>query len=811
MKKIITLLLCFILAFAFVGCENKNVEIKDMKTVAESVDAYVRYDSASSSFELGTSKSKLIVSAGNGGIGTISFVNAVTGNEHIGSGEKSGFSFKDGNEEKSSASLDLKFKNFNVETLEHGEIKLVIVLEGKNYNVEYTYTVFPGTSLIKSSYKLTNVSKKTVNLKDFSFIDFSGNSGSTGSEKFVYMTGGGNFTGSLLLRENALTEGYEKTMISYDEREVGTNSKGYYDTTQDPWNGYSGYEPFFAIQNSMSGDGVYFVFEYAGLWEANVVKGENTKLKANVTLLDVSLAKGESFTSPESYIGLFSKSLDNMTNDLLSYQYDYMWDYTGEIYPMATTDTWSTGVPPTFDNVVSLADQARYLGLDLVHIDDNLSGAGWYDKKMDWNNKIDVKSISDYLHASNIKSSVWATVQHYDYASSAIAKNAGLEIPDLDSGYYGPVLCVGNDETLTFMRNTLNSIVSRNSLDMVKTDGWVIAPCEDETHTHGGSENGYGAAYCQYYGFLDYLKSSISSNDGFSWIMCASGGELHGMEYLEYATYVTTTDGAAENPIAALSYIFPSGKFQSGYAQVANYSPGNTRVYGFGGGITTVCNLNDTSEEYAAKLESMRKDIALYRYLRDNGVLGRYSWQYHLTTSVLGQSLYMKTDRYADKAVVMGIPAGYDKKIYPIGLDPEKEYTVSFYNNKNFFTATGEELIKKGVSVAGCELGEMIFFNMPNTPSSGRDISSPYLGNECYKTTAEYIGVSGVALTWTEATDDNFISYYAIYKNGELVDKVSSGLFWFDKNGSINDTYEIRAVDGDENVSEKVTAMGGNA
>ena len=104
--------------------------------------------------------------------------------------------------------------------------------------------------------------------------------------------------------------------------------------------------------------------------------------------------------------------------------------------------TWSSLSKVSFENIVALSEQARYLGLDMVHIDDNLSGVGWYDKKMDWNNTFDVRSISDYLHASGMKSSVWATTQHYDYTSDAIGENKGLEIPELDSGYYGPLLCV---------------------------------------------------------------------------------------------------------------------------------------------------------------------------------------------------------------------------------------------------------------------------------------------------------------------------------------------------------------------------------
>jgi|GEM_PF-4091552 hypothetical protein len=809
MKKLIATILCAALAVSFVGCGKDSPSLEEYKmiTVLESGDAYVGYDPENAAFEFGTEAVKQTVAADKSGFGIRSLVNKTSGAEYVGEGKKLGFRFTEGEKEYTSEDLELTYKDYAAEIAEHGEIVFTLSLGGKKYDVEYTFTIYPGTSLIKSRYKLINTQKNAVSLKNLSFIDFEGTTGEEGSEKLVYMTGGGNFTGSLLLKENSISDGYSKTMLSYDEREVATNSKGYYDSTQDQWNGYSGYEPFFALQNARSGGGIYFGFEYAGLWEASVKKAENISLKAGLTLYTKTLEKGESFLSPEAFWGTFTDNLDNATNDLLYYQYEYNWDETGEIFPLCTTDTWSSLSKVSFENVVALSEQARYLGLDMVHIDDNLSGVGWYDKKMDWNNTFDVRSISDYLHASGMKSSVWATTQHYDYTSDAIGENKGLEIPELDSGYYGPLLCVGNDKTLSFMKEKLDDIVSRNALDMVKTDGWVIAPCDDISHSHSTDDNGCSASYSQYYGFLDYLESACKNNPGFSWIMCASGGELHGFEFLKYATYVTTTDGAAENPVNSLSYLFPSGKFQSGYAQVQSYSPANTRTYGFVGGLCTILSVEDTSEEYAANKEKMRGDVALYRYLRNSGVLGRYSKQYHLTTAVLGQSLYMKTDREADRAVVMGIPAGYDKKIYPVGLKADKTYTVSFYNNKNYYTATGKDLLEKGISVEGCAEGEMIFFNMPLTPQSGRDKTAPVMAeNSCTAENAIYAGVSGVALRWDAATDDNFVSYYDVYKNGAFADRVSSGTFWFDKTAADGDEYEVRAADGDDNVSSFVRA-----
>ena len=50
------------------------------------------------------------------------------------------------------------------------------------------------------------------------------------------------------------------------------------------------------------------------------------------------------------------------------------------------------------------------------------------------------------------------------------------------------------------------------------------------------------------------------------------------------------------------------------------------------------------------------------------------------------------------------------------------------------------------------------------------------------------------------------VSYYEILKNGAFFTKVSIGTYLFDDGGQLEDTYQIRAVDGDGNVSGFVTA-----
>jgi hypothetical protein len=69
--------------------------------------------------------------------------------------------------------------------------------------------------------------------------------------------------------------------------------------------------------------------------------------------------------------------------------------------------------------------------------------------------------------------------------------------------------------------------------------------------------------------------------------------------------------------------------------------------------------------------------------------------------------------------------------------------------------------------------------------------------------------VSGVELTWDPASDNNWISRYQIYRNGEPVDTVANGMYYFDFTDgyrNLDSKYEIQAIDGDGNASRKVEA-----
>ena len=64
------------------------------------------------------------------------------------------------------------------------------------------------------------------------------------------------------------------------------------------------------------------------------------------------------------------------------------------------------------------------------------------------------------------------------------------------------------------------------------------------------------------------------------------------------------------------------------------------------------------------------------------------------------------------------------------------------------------------------------------------------------------------SLVWAPASDNNWVSYYEVLKNGAVVAKAAKGTFYFDyKDGrSLDARNEVRTVDGDGNRSPFVAA-----
>jgi hypothetical protein len=148
--------------------------------------------------------------------------------------------------------------------------------------------------------------------------------------------------------------------------------------------------------------------------------------------------------------------------------------------------------------------------------------------------------------------------------------------------------------------------------------------------------------------------------------------------------------------------------------------------------------------------------------------------------------------------------------IYPRGLVPSASYDVRASIADVRLHKTGSQLMSNGISLDKIAGEELIFLNLPRYPGSGTDHVPPSSPANVTKRLGTNLGTQGIELSWSASHDDNWISYYEIHKNGQLIGKAAKGTFFFDHSDSArNDTdarFEVEAVDGDGNHSPATPA-----
>jgi hypothetical protein len=153
--------------------------------------------------------------------------------------------------------------------------------------------------------------------------------------------------------------------------------------------------------------------------------------------------------------------------------------------------------------------------------------------------------------------------------------------------------------------------------------------------------------------------------------------------------------------------------------------------------------------------------------------------------------------------------------IYPRGLVPAATYEVRARVAGVRFEKTGSQLMSDGISLDKIAGGELIFLNLPKYPGSGTNHVPPSSPANVTKRLGTNLGTQGVELSWSASSSssqhDDWISYYEIHKNGQLIGKTARGTFFFDHSDSARDEidarFEVETVDGDGNHSPRAFAQ----
>jgi hypothetical protein len=569
--------------------------------------------------------------------------------------------------------------------------------------------------------------------------------------------------------------------------------------------GTSTYAPWYALYNRETRQGCFVGWDYFGHWTSSFALDTrgHVAAKMDVAGYQNTLKPGQSISTPKSFVGVFRDDIDNAGNECLDWQYRYMWDYTRENwfpairmlgYWMKGTGwgqpgvAWTGGKPDmdsAFRKVFRVADLMRYTGADVYHRD-----WGWWDRAGDWNGP-DFKTTIGYLRKHDMGQLIYAFLYTVDLESK-VAK----EHPDW---LIGNTLDMSKPEVVEFMKGQLDTFVERWGEFEWRNDSFFTAQQDaDDTLMLGQDE-----------GLRQVIRGFLDKHPGCAFQAVNGGGNYGGYDYVRYASTFSFSDGAVgilRNYYASL--LFPPDK-TSDIPDVWNPDKYDKATWR---GLLCI-NFDMTGDTWEpAKLEGIRELIDIYHYLQTQGVVGRWVRVYRPGIEGDDPTMYLQRLSYDGERgiIIPKRPAPGAVTIRPKGLTPDGTYLVSFHESDASDTRTGADLMTNGIKIESMPAGELIYLNLPMHPGSTLDKEPPTQPSRVTKRAGENMGYPGIELEWESGSDNTWVSYYEVLRDGAAIDKVAKGHFYFDHSAGADlaASYEVRTVDGAGNVSSVRAAEG---
>lgn len=685
-------------------------------------------------------------------------------------------------------------------------LQLEVSVERPGVRVTKDYVIYPDDSLIRQWTQYTNTSTTQQELTTPSFLadNLMANEIQAGHVNLDYMTGAEATGGSWTLQTGAETPDYSRTFDSYDAfgctnaqaaTASGCPKVGWSETS-------SAYIPWFTMWNTNSSNGLYMGFDYNGRWAApmGAQNGEAGSLALDIPNYDSQVQPGATVTSPKSFVGTYVKNLDDMTNRLLAWQYQYMWDYTRPDYfaKIRMLGTWSNGAvcfaqgtpdySGTLQKVFGLVDHMAYIGAGIYHRD-----CGWWNTAGDWNGP-DWKISKDYLSKYGMQQLIYYWAYDANTDSKIYQEHPDWFTSSSPCGYAQRLIDLTKPGAEQWVTDLLINDAKK----------WGNYEWRNDSCPVGATDGAQQLAQSQDYQSLQ--ETFLNAEPGSAIQHVDSGGNEVNYEGMRMASSFSITDLSGVPEQHDASMLFPTDKM-SGIPDAWNPANCNSSwniLLQFNPDFT-----GDTNDPQA--LECMRKLVDTYRYLVHEGVAGRWVWQYHPTASDGDSNWFERLSRDNQRGLVVFQGSGSSTPVtmYPRGLNPNETYNVGFQFESNTYNATGAQLMSNGITLPKISAGELVYLNLPEHPGSAADHTAPTAPGSVQTALNTNMGYQGVGVTWTPGSDNNWVSYYNVLRDGKVIGKVSQGNYFFDHTpgASPSATYAIQTVDGDGNVSSPMQAQ----
>ena len=630
-------------------------------------------------------------------------------------------------------------------------VQLEIILNRDGLRAHLYVQAYPGTSILRQWIELENTTASPVTLESPTSLRLGLNAADPASLTNYWMCGGTSRPNQGQLESAKVEDTYHRTLLG--------------DRTDN-------YVPWMALARAQApGDGLFVAVDHLGTWTlgAEFSAGQGVLLASFPALADCPLAAGERLKLPLVTLGVFDGDLDDMGRRVYDWKYAYLWDYTNSDYYARTK--WAV---PWFFCSRNLQEQfaARLAGLDMD---------------------------ADLMRTMGMEM-LWD--------DAGWSKYPGWPIADSYTVVFSPTH-EGPDfaETLRYLGKMdmkwLLWMAGRPSAGLLDTKVGSWGDFQWRTDGFGRfAPKGDRAVRAQIERFLEeHPRCSFHT-------CCGGSRYAHQFEIERYADVNYLSDlGRGDQTNHYFSYLELPDKWLD--LLEALLQPGGKYNPETGPGMLAMVPGWYVRAERPEQ-EQLRRLMEVYRYLRQEGVAGRWSHMMHPRVEGDKDYYYDQRTSYDGKkaCIILKHRAKELVTVYPKGLLPEHQYEIGYECAQERLTRNGAELMTNGIVLNEPAPGELVYLGMPDMPGVGRGTAAPSAPGQAFARRETNLGHSGVGLYWSSAEGNGWVSYYEVRRDEEVIGKASIGTYYFDHSPgwNANAHYAVRAVADDGKQASEWTA-----
>lgn len=495
--------------------------------IARSGDAYIAYDAATHTWEIGSSGIRRRMDyRANEGFRLTRLTNKLTGREWLapGSGATSELRMTLGEQEISGATKEWTLQGYRARAHPDQSLELIITLTHRPVTAHLHYVVFPDVSVIEQWGEIENTSATTLPALT-QWESFSIALRPASDELTLYWVQG--------LNPDVVKESARDPVPTLRLRSAKIDALG--QTIGSSGRSSEQAMGWFVLTAPGLRGGMFGGIEWSGDWQLRVTReGDTTRVRAGLENIRVTLAPGATFESPRRFVGFFRDDLDDAANASHAFARRYLMRQPPPDFPWTQFNTWFAFYTDLDEATLRReVDLAAELGLEVFVVD-----AGWYEgspKIADfsfglgtWRENREkfpsgLGAFSEYVHSKGIKFGLWVEPERVE------AQYVGTEIPRAWLADYDPnaplregaartaQICLGNRAAREWVKTWLARLIREYNVDWLKWDSNGWASCNPP----GQAGDGDLAHVRGLYEIFDFLRAEfpnvIVEN-------CASGG-----------------------------------------------------------------------------------------------------------------------------------------------------------------------------------------------------------------------------------------------------------------------------------------------